>query len=224
MKLGTTGNLALSLALCVLAACSGDDAPPASSVQPPAVQAPGAPPSEPAPAPSPSPVPSAAPEAATPPATPEAAAPSTPEPAAAPAPASPTPPAPVNEAAAATDTASAAPGYDVTCPPDAKAAEQCQVDKDTYIGWRTFAGQCQVCHGGSALGSTFAPNLLDRFHQRVDYPRFVDVVTHGYTGQVGAMPAWKGNPNVEPHIDRMYSYLKARADGALPPGRPARKP
>ncbi|MGE3774216.1 MAG: cytochrome c [Gammaproteobacteria bacterium] len=117
-----------------------------------------------------------------------------------------------------------APNYDVTCPPDAKAAEQCQVDKETYIGWRTFAGQCQVCHGGSALGSTFAPNLLDRFHQRVDYPRFVEVVTHGYTGQVGAMPAWKGNPNVEPHIDQMYRYLKARADGALPPGRPARKP
>jgi len=112
----------------------------------------------------------------------------------------------------------------VSCPPDAKAAEQCQVDKETYIGWRTFAGQCQVCHGGSALGSTFAPSLLDRFHQRVDYPRFVDVVTHGYTGQVGAMPAWKGNPNVEPHIDRLYRYLKARADGVLPAGRPARKP
>lgn len=124
-------------------------------------------------------------------------------------------------APAAADTA---PTYDVSCPADAKTAEQCQVDKETYIGWRTFAGQCQVCHGGSALGSTFAPNLLDRFHQRVDYARFVDVVLNGYTGQVGAMPAWKGNPNVEPHIDRMYRYLKARADGVLPPGRPARKP
>lgn len=124
-------------------------------------------------------------------------------------------------APAASGTASA---YEVNCPPEAKAAEQCQVDKETYIGWRTFAGQCQVCHGGSALGSTFAPNLLDRFHQRVDYPRFVDVVMNGFTGQVGAMPGWKGNPNVEPHIDRLYRYLKARADGALPAGRPARKP
>ena len=117
-----------------------------------------------------------------------------------------------------------APAYSVTCAADATAAEQCVVDKATYVGWRTFAGQCQVCHGGSALGSTFAPNLLDRFHERVDYPRFVAVVLEGYRGQVGAMPAWKGNPNVEPHIDSMYAYLKARADGVLPPGRPARAP
>jgi len=131
------------------------------------------------------------------------------------------PPTPPPVAAGATG---AAPAYAVECQPAARAAEQCQVDKETYVGWRTFAGQCQVCHGGSALGSTFAPNLLDRFHQRVDYARFVDVVRNGYHGQVGVMPAWKGNPNVEPHIDALYRYLSARADGTLPPGRPARKP
>jgi len=146
------------------------------------------------------------------------------------APASTSPAGPTTSASAAPvppaaePIAAGEPSYDVTCPADAKAAEQCQVDKDTYIGWRTFAAQCQVCHGGSALGSTFAPNLLDRFHARVDYARFVEVVMNGYTGQVGAMPAWKGNPNVEPHIDRMYRYLKARADGVLPAGRPSRKP
>jgi mono/diheme cytochrome c family protein len=126
--------------------------------------------------------------------------------------------------AAASPTDPAAHPYTVTCATGAAAAEQCVVDKATYIGWRTFAGQCQVCHGGSALGSTFAPNLLDRFHERVDHPRFVEVVLNGYRGQVGVMPAWKGNPNVVPHIDAMYAYLKARADGVLPPGRPARAP
>lgn len=138
--------------------------------------------------------------------------------------ATPNPAAPVEAAPPGAPPAAGAPAYDVTCPAGAAAAEQCQVDKTTYVGWRTFAAQCQVCHGGSALGSTFAPNLLDRFHAGVDHARFVDVVTNGFRGQVGAMPAWKGNPNVMPHVDAMYAYLKARADGALPPGRPARKP
>ncbi len=146
--------------------------------------------------------------------------------------AEPAPAAPVSDPAPVAPPADAAPvaasgtesNYTVQCAPGAGAAEQCSVDKDTYIGWRTFASQCQVCHGGSALGSTFAPNLLDRFHERVDHPRFVEVVTNGFRGQVGAMPAWKGNPNVIPHVDQLYRYLKARADGALPPGRPARQP
>ena len=38
------------------------------------------------------------------------------------------------------------------------------------------------------------------------------------------MPAWESNPNVAPHIDPLYRYLKARADGVLPAGRPARTP
>ena len=122
-----------------------------------------------------------------------------------------------------TDTAGAAtalPAYTVDCPADASAAETCTVDKNTYFGWRTFAANCQVCHGGSALGSTFAPNLLDRLNSRVDYPRFIEVLTNGYTGQVGAMPSWKSNTAVMQHADDLYRYLRARADGKLPPGRP----
>jgi len=189
--------LALSI---VLAACSGGDAPVAPEISS-AAQADTADnsPSDTAAVPATSVSPPAASEA--PP----------------PAPASPT-------AAAVSPSADTDHPYEVQCAAGAAAAEQCQVDKDTYVGWRTFSAQCQVCHGGSALGSTFAPNLLDRFHERVDHARFVEVVTNGYRGQVGAMPAWKGNPNVMPHVDQLYRYLKARADGALPPGRPERKP
>jgi mono/diheme cytochrome c family protein len=127
-----------------------------------------------------------------------------------------TPPAPP----AVSTVDDATPTYTVQCAANAAAAEQCQVDKLTYVGWRTFATQCQVCHGGSALGSTFAPNLLDRLNQRVNYARFKDVVANGFRGQVGAMPAWKTNPQVMPHIDDLYRYLRARADGKLPAGRP----
>lgn len=211
----------LVLMVAGLTACSGDE--PASPASAPAAQAPIA--TEQAPADT-TPTASPSPAPATPAEAPPVATPETPPPTPPTAPAA-SPPAAPTSAPTATPTADAAgeaPAYQVQCPDGATAAEQCQVDKETYIGWRTFAGQCQVCHGGSGLGSTFAPNLLDRFHQRVDYPRFVEVVTNGYTGQVGAMPAWKGNPNVEPHIDRLYSYLKARADGVLPAGRPARLP
>lgn len=211
------------IALCVLASgCSDSTDREAGKAETPAPAGAAAPDTAP---PAPAPVAPAAPAPATAP--PAAAPPAAPPPA--PAPASPAaatsaPPAPAAATPASPPATEGAPAYDVTCSAGAKAAEQCQVDKTTYVGWRTFAGQCQVCHGGSALGSTFAPNLLDRFHSRVDYPRFVEVVKNGYRGQVGAMPAWKGNPNVEPHIDAIYSYLKARADGVLPPGRPARKP
>jgi hypothetical protein len=34
------------------------------------------------------------------------------------------------------------------------------------------------------------------------------------------MPGWDGDPNVKPHILDIYSYLRARADGALGDGRP----
>ena len=53
----------------------------------------------------------------------------------------------------------------IECPKDATSAETCLVDKPTYIGWRTFHTHCFQCHGGSALGSTFAPSLLDRLDQ-----------------------------------------------------------
>lgn len=116
------------------------------------------------------------------------------------------------------------PKYVADCPAGAVAAEKCKVDKNTYFGWRTYAANCQVCHGGSGMGSTFAPNLMDRLKTRVDYPRFVTVVTEGYTGQVGAMPAWKMKKDVMSNLDNLYRYLRARTDGKLPPGRPQKAP
>lgn len=227
MTNSTLRTAATALTLVLLAACGDDQATSSQAAATPAVESTsaaaaaenGASPTA-APAQSSAPSVAAAAEPAPAPAAEDTAPPAATAPEQEPAPAA----AAAPEPAAASSAPDGAPTYVVSCPPDANAAEQCQVDKDTYIGWRTFAAQCQVCHGGSALGSTFAPNLLDRFQHTVDYPRFVDVVLHGFTGQVGAMPAWKGNPNVEPHIDRMYMYLKARADGVLPAGRPGRSP
>ncbi len=126
------------------------------------------------------------------------------------------------EAAAPAVTA-AGPAYDVSCPDGATRAEDCEVGQSTYVGWRSFHAHCQQCHGGSALGSTFAPNLLERFNTRVDYARFQDVLHHGYTGNVGAMPSFEKNSAVLKDLEPIYQYLRARADGKLPPGRPLKK-
>jgi cytochrome c5 len=99
----------------------------------------------------------------------------------------------------------------------------CKVDKKTYIGWRTYHAVCHVCHAQDAVGSTFAPSLVERLNA-IDEARFMDVLVNGYQGQIGVMPGWKDNPNVNKKYDELYSYLKARADGALPPGRPQRLP
>jgi len=120
----------------------------------------------------------------------------------------------------------AAAPYSVECGQVNDAGEAfCYVDADTYIGWRTFHGFCHVCHAQDAVGSTFAPNLLDRMRES-DMTRdlFVDRLANGFTGQVGVMPPWKDNPNVSKRYNELFSYLRARADKALPPGRPKRFP
>jgi len=114
--------------------------------------------------------------------------------------------------------------YAVECGQVNDAGEPfCYVDRDTYIGWRTFHGNCHVCHAQDAVGSTFAPNLLARM-QDFDFDTFVDRTANGYTGQVGVMPPWKDNPNVSNKYKELFAYLKARSDGTLPPGRPKKKP
>lgn len=93
----------------------------------------------------------------------------------------------------------------------------CKIDLWLTRGARAFS-QCQVCHGLDGNGSTIAPSLLNKLHE-IGKERFYDVVTHGYQGQIGVMPAWKENPNVMKYIDNLYVYLLARADGVIPAGK-----
>lgn len=125
-------------------------------------------------------------------------------------------------AAAPAEAASAAGEkfYDVDCNQvDESGNKVCVTDKGTYVGWRTFHATCHACHGQNAVGSSFAPSLL----KPIDKARFEDVVTNGFSGQIGIMPAWGQNPNVKDFIDELYAYQQARADGILKPGRPKRK-
>lgn len=134
-------------------------------------------------------------------------------------------PAPNVDAAPAVAQAAEEPRpYTVECSPDAATgATACLVDRDTYVGWRTFHAICHTCHGQDALGSTFAPNLLDRLKQ-IDKAAYMKAMNEGFTGQMGVMPPWVNDPNVNKYFEELWSYLLARADGVLAPGRPKRLP
>jgi cytochrome c5 len=115
--------------------------------------------------------------------------------------------------------------YTVECAPDPDegGAMVCRVDRATYVGWRTFHGICHTCHAQDAVGSTFAPDLLERM-RHIDKTEFMKALNDGFQGQVGVMPPWSQDPNVSKYFEELWSYLRARSDGALLPGRPKRLP
>jgi hypothetical protein len=203
----------LTLAVCALligTACSADTDKATTATAAPSEAAPSLQPEAAQPE-------AAQPEAAQPEAAqPEAAQPEATQPEA-------TQPEATQPGAAGTATA-AGQAYDVSCPAGAAQAEKCEVGKETYIGWRSYHTHCFQCHGGSGMGSTFAPNLMDRLNTVVDYERFKHVLNNGYTGKVGVMPSFAKNSAVLKDTDALYGYLRARAEGALPAGRPVKKP
>ena len=117
-----------------------------------------------------------------------------------------------------------------------------KVDHKTYVGWRLFNSTCFVCHGKNATGTERAPNLVEKLAKMSAYKfrkkvlgRYFGLVNFddpesrmAYLGeQVGdeqaaqfKMPTWDDDPNIRAHVDDLYAYLKARADGVLGEGRP----
>jgi methanol metabolism-related c-type cytochrome len=98
-----------------------------------------------------------------------------------------------------------------------------QVDWGTWDGFRRYHDACHVCHGPNALGSTFAPALADSL-KTMDYNTFVATVSGGKRENRGGtefvMPSFGEDKNIMCYIDNIYTYIKARANGVLPPGRP----
>jgi mono/diheme cytochrome c family protein len=120
-----------------------------------------------------------------------------------------------------------------------------RVDRGTYVGWRLFHSACHGCHGVGGVGTSVAPNLLERlptmtprdFASKVltsyrlvspaDEERGRDALLEDVLrrdrasarGQV-VMPAWGGHAEIPPHVLDLYAYLSARAAGDLGPGEP----
>ena len=100
------------------------------------------------------------------------------------------------------------------------------VDWYTFSGFRRYHSECHVCHGPDGEGSSYAPGLMDSL-KTMSYEDFMAVVASGRevirADKQSKMPALGDNRNVMCYIEDIYVYLKARAEGALPRGRPAKR-
>jgi methanol metabolism-related c-type cytochrome len=107
--------------------------------------------------------------------------------------------------------------------PTFQIAKDGTVDWYTYIGYQQYGANCLQCHGPDALGSSYAPSLVDAM-KSLDYNAFLAIVAGGKravsASQDLVMPALGTNKNVMCNIDAIYVYLRARADGALGRERP----
>ena len=98
------------------------------------------------------------------------------------------------------------------------------VSQDVYDGWKQFNLNCARCHGEDVLGTSFAPHLIVSL--KPDGPintkaLFVQTVCAGRPAK--GMPSWCALGMELPTIDKIYSYVKARSDAKMAPGRPAVK-
>jgi methanol metabolism-related c-type cytochrome len=100
-----------------------------------------------------------------------------------------------------------------------------KVDKNTYNGWRRYTESCLRCHGPDGAGSSYAPALVDSL-KHMSEEQFQEVVVNGRknvtTSSENVMPAFGTVEDVMLYLGDIYSYLKARSDGALGRGRPER--
>ncbi|HVZ03759.1 c-type cytochrome, methanol metabolism-related [Hyphomicrobium sp.] len=115
--------------------------------------------------------------------------------------------------------------FDAKGDPTYKIAPDGTVDWYTFSGFRRFNGTCDVCHGPDGAGSSFGPDLTQAL-KSLDYSQFAAIVSGGKqdvnTAQTLVMPAFGTNKNVMCYLDDIYVYLRARSDGALGRGRPAK--
>ncbi|WP_438969774.1 c-type cytochrome [Methylophaga sp.] len=96
-----------------------------------------------------------------------------------------------------------------------------KLDEFSYEGFKLYRNWCARCHGTYGQGMV-GPNLAESLNI-ISKEQFVEVVTHGKTGQIGSMPAWESNQGVMNGMDNLYAYLKARADGAIGEVKPTKQ-
>ena len=108
-----------------------------------------------------------------------------------------------------------------------KIAEDGTVDWATFSGFRRYNSICHTCHGPDGLGSSYAPGLIESLAQ-IGYEGYLEAVMYGIENvspsQQSVMPAFADAEEVVNHVDDIYAYLKARADGVIGRGRPERLP
>jgi len=101
-----------------------------------------------------------------------------------------------------------------------------KVDNGTFNGWRRYTDACMRCHGPDGSGSSYGPALMESL-KTMSKETFAEIVINGRqnvtASQKNVMPAFGEVQDVATYIDDIYAYLEARADGALPRGRPQKQ-
>lgn len=95
-----------------------------------------------------------------------------------------------------------------------------RVDESTLMGFTVYTGSCMPCHGPDGLGSSFAPSLVRAAERRTfdDFARSIIMGRDFLPGQV--MPSFADDFRVMSHVQDIWNYLGARAEGGLGRGRP----
>jgi methanol metabolism-related c-type cytochrome len=113
--------------------------------------------------------------------------------------------------------------YDAEGNPTYKVAGDGTVDWYTYSGFRRYHSDCHICHGPDAEGSSYAPALKNSLKTQ-SYADFTNIVVNGRknvtTSQENVMPAFGTTQNVMCYLDDIFAYVRARANEAIPRGRP----
>jgi mono/diheme cytochrome c family protein len=100
--------------------------------------------------------------------------------------------------------------------PTTAVQNKADIYKDVYNGWKWWHVYCYRCHGMNAVGGNLAPNLIDP-NEKMPLPQFLMIVRNGSADK--AMQAWDKLLD-DKQITQIYTYVRARADKVLPPGRP----
>jgi mono/diheme cytochrome c family protein len=93
---------------------------------------------------------------------------------------------------------------------------------EEYEGWRQYSAHCARCHGQDVVGNPVAADLLKstRAGGPVAEPAaFVAVVKEGRSK--GGMPGFAKVID-DAQTAAIFAYVKGRADGKIPVGRPER--
>ena len=92
---------------------------------------------------------------------------------------------------------------------------------DVYEGWRQYSVHCARCHGQDVLGNPVAANLIKTAAPGgpvAEEEPFTAIVIEGRLDR--GMPAFKDQMTPE-QVRAVYHYVRGRAAGEVPPGRPA---
>jgi len=95
------------------------------------------------------------------------------------------------------------------------------LDSTTYDGWKQFELNCSRCHGEYAVGTSFAPALVQSLKKGGTIPTeqvFIATVCAGRPDK--GMPSWCTLGLAMSTIQEIYQYVKGRADGQIAIGRP----